>query len=195
MYKVVRIFDLLSITTVITLAGGSGSFFTLFSKILNNPKVFYNTLLLPEIDKRLGADSNYPLSGLNLTKIDIHEILYKDKLTLGCTDILNNSFLDKIENILISENVNLITIYAESMTGTFNFGFIETYLPLVEWSLIKHLIIKIFHDENLIKLLITTCEQQNLLIGLVKPLSSHPNNKELYVFFSNSKSSLLKKIC
>ena len=77
---------------MITLADGSGSFFTLFNKVLENPQIYYNTLLTPEVDKRKGADFNYPPSGLNLTTVNIRDLPYKDQLTLGCTDILNDQF-------------------------------------------------------------------------------------------------------
>ena len=79
----------------------------------------------------MGADFNYPPSGLNLTTLKIPDLPYKDKLTLGCTDILNDKFLEKLEIILRSENIDLITIDAESITGSLNFEFIETYLPFV----------------------------------------------------------------
>ena len=44
-------------------------------------------------------------------------------------------------------------------------------------------------------MLVQRCRKNRILIGLVKPLSSHPNNRELYVFFSHSNNQSLAKIC
>ena len=74
MFEVINILGLTEISKVITLADGSDSFFALFNGILKNPRVYYNTLLTPEVDKRMGADFNYPPSGLNLTNLDNHEL-------------------------------------------------------------------------------------------------------------------------
>lgn len=89
------------IKNVYCLAEGSGSIIEGLGTIYPNSKLFYNTLMSPEVDPRPGPEFNNPPTIMNSVRVRLEKIDTEFNLNLRNTDILSNEFKIKLEYCMI----------------------------------------------------------------------------------------------
>lgn len=179
-----------TVKNIYTLAEGSGSIALLFSRIYKS-NIFFNTLMDHLIDPRIGK-STMPTSFLNGLPEDRSRLKGLELLTMGETNILEPEFIRKITGLFDMYNPDILTMDAESKEDTNNLIFLSTYIPMLGKYKFKFLIFKIFYHGQVLLALNKLLEDFDWI--LLKPLSSHIQNKEIFVVVTHKDSPLSHRL-
>ncbi|QNS17450.1 RNA-dependent RNA polymerase [Serbia mononega-like virus 1] len=165
------------------LAEGSGSTFdTLMKMFPNISSAYYNTLMLPGVSNRDVPSSVLP-PALVAGRTDQSKLKGVVELAMGTTDILDDTFLEKLGKCMTDDPPLIVTIDAESPDRSNNLMFVDITVK----SILKYspavVICKVFflYDfENQIKAIIED-ESDEYKCFFYKPISSNPTGPEVYL--------------
>lgn len=185
----------LNIKSISSIAEGSGGILFLLGCIYPSAKLNYNTLISPTIDMRISPDMNYPPTFQN-TKLNHKDRSFGLDITaLGITDILQSSFRTKYKNMLINHSVDVLTIDAEAPTIEHNNTiFLSLYTPIFEnyFTGNGYFIIELYLFPEIFNQVDKIMEENKIPLNrwtMFKPVTSHPNNREVYLIILGEKIS------
>lgn len=185
----------LNIKGISSIAEGSGGIIYLLGCIYPSAELNYNTLISPTINMRISPDMNHPPTFQN-TKLNHKDRCFGLDITaIGITDILQSSFRSKYKNLLIDHSVDVLTIDAEAPTIEHNNTiFLSLYVPIFEnyFTGKGYFIIKLYLFPEIFVEVGKIMEENNVSKErwtIFKPVTSHPNNKEVYLLILGDKVS------
>ncbi|APG78739.1 RNA-dependent RNA polymerase [Hubei diptera virus 11] len=183
-------------TSIVCLAEGSGSIINGLSILYPKADLYYNTWLVSDIDLRNGPDQNYPPSYINSPYYNNNRLKGATRLAMGQTDITSSTFITKFKQELSKTQIGLFTLDAESMEsqGT-NENFLSIYLPILVEMDFNIAIFKMFIDSRSRIYVIEYLQKfSTIMYCFFKPISSNPNNNEVYLTISNKRINKLNII-
>nr|DBA44205.1 TPA_asm: RNA-dependent RNA polymerase [forcipomyiae 2 virus] len=170
---------------IISLAEGSGGTLSTLLMIFKNCTGMYNTLIRSDIDIRDDPVNVIPPAALNFGLIGNNRIIKENSLIIGETNILTQSFSEKLKRELAVGDTLILTMDAESTVDTTNYEFVLSLMPLIMEYNVEVIIFKLFINKRLredINNLLSSVNSGSYTWYFFKPLSSNPIGHEILLF-------------